>query len=193
MCLFVFVLNVPEKGWKVSSLKYHSVLLLLLSSSLGSPMVLLCNSAQKKRKCFCMASRAHFSFGTPAAHTSQYTNTGIFLSSVSSRCWRLLFCLMKTAPLFVSCLMFQEASHFQVILASMLMVHVGSMQWCCKREVTWCFKKGLLQSRPLEDLPSCLPLLACCHIHFCCLGWSVCLPGSLLYPLNVPVRAGAAF
>lgn len=123
MCLFVFVLNVPEKRWKVSSLKYHSVLL-LLSSSLGSPMVLLCNSAQKKRKCFCMASRAHFSFRTPAAHTSQHTNTDIFLSSVSSRCWRLLFCLMKAAPLFVSCLMFQEASHFQVllvILASMLM------------------------------------------------------------------------
>lgn len=188
MCLFVFVLNVPEKRWKVSSLKYHSVLL-LLSSSLGSPMVLLCNSAQKKRKCFCMASRAHFSFGTPAAHTSQYTNTGIFLSSVSSRCWRLLFCLMKTAPLFVSCLMFQEASHFQVllvILASMLM----SARGAASEKSRGVLKKSAII---LEDLTSCLPFLACCHIHFCCLGWSVCLPGSLLSPLNVPARAGAAF
>lgn len=53
-----------------------------------------------------------------------YTNMDIFLSSVSGRWWGLLFCLMKTAPLFVLCLMFQDASHFQVlwvVLASILM------------------------------------------------------------------------
>lgn len=122
ICLSLCLMSQKKDGRLVFKIPFSSPP--PLCSSLGSPMVLLCNSVQATKKCFCMASRAHFSFETPTAHRSGYTNTDIFLSSVSGWCWRLLFCLMKTAPLFVLCLMFQDASHFQVlwvILASMLM------------------------------------------------------------------------
>lgn len=113
ICLSLCLMSQKKDGSLVFKIPFFSPP--PLCSSLGSPTVLLCNSAQAKKKCFYMASQAHFSFGTPTAHMSWYTNTDIFLSSVSGRCWRLLFCLMKTAPLFVLCLMFQDASHFQVL------------------------------------------------------------------------------
>lgn len=158
-----------------------------LYSSLGSPMVLLCNSAQAKRKCFCMASRAHFSFRTPAAHTSQYTNMGIFLSSVSSRCWMLLFCLMKTAPLFVSCLMFQEASHFQVLLVistSMLMDARTRRAVVLQVRTHTLFKikcaiAGTSTRRPHILLARLSPL----SDLFLLFRMERCLPASLLYKL----------
>lgn len=149
---------------EVSSLKYHSFLLLLSIHPLVLPWCCFAILHRRKRKCFCMASRAHFSFGTPTAHTSQYTNTDIFLSSVSSRCWRLLFCLMKTAPLFVLCLMFQHASHFQVLLVILACMLMGCASAARSGAAHKSSPRAILQARPSVDLT---PL---CHIHLCCLG-----------------------
>lgn len=154
MHLFVFVLNVPEEQTEISSLKWHSV---LLFSSLFIPRFHHDASLQ-----FCTerlnasAWLVELIFHSEYQHacTSQYTNRDIFLSSVSSLCWRLLFCLMKTSRLFVFCLMFQEASHFWVLLVirADVQIHTHMQHETVLQASTHSCGDRILCSHPLTGL-----------------------------------------